>query len=706
MKTIMRVVTVIMAVAIFCLTFFAFGEYRFFALAYDNALIADVSFESQEDFETFLKLSEENSISVTQATDVGRGEIDLAMPYYCIEKRFAMRSGRLPEENEFVSDCVTEKGQQSGIIRRVSPFRFTKVYSLTKADYLHFSSQYIFSDAPKEKIESVIQDLKSRGISIVTEANVTPWMVFLSMDWLYRDRLIAGLCFAFSLFVLDYYVSLTIVRNGLRLKETIKECLFNKTEAVLFGAGYLAINLLLTVNKLLAFFAYASILFFLSVLATILIQIMVITVATVIYKCGRGLIKLFGLRKGAVVLKCASGFVSKTIWAVLIMISISFAISIIKNCRVEQKNIKELEKNRNIYRVSMQYVGQDESLEKEVELQKIAEKTYKELTKNNNAFFMDSEAIKIMEAMGLGYDQNGLISLRGDETHITVSPNFFSFNPIFSTKDEPVADLISYEANVLNLIVPESNMNLENELIKRFMQYFDFNRFKIYERVYKNAENDTWNPEEEELKVNLIPVKDGQTYYTFSDYIHKSDENKIIDPTVVVYTDNFHPSYVLNTASRALFFKYDKDDGNVNEYLNEISGLKGFLKAESSFEMANRRLAMHKKDVVMALMWLSLNICGYAIACVHFKQIARVNSKNKSGDRNEKKIGEIIQKAGFMLLYMMSVVMPILMVAPIVKTRALQLLHVELISGIIAIIVLEALVVFMYKAKFRRLKNE
>lgn len=712
MKKIIRWLIIIMIMALCSLSFFALGEYRFFKLIYNNAIIADVSFEQQDDFDTLIKMAEEYEISVIQANEVSGEEIDLVMPYYCMKTRFAMKSGRYPGENEFISDLDSGDALQSGIIKRISPFRVTKVYNLSEAEHLHFSSQYIFSCVSMEKIEDLFQKLPKSGIKVEIMAEVNPWMVFFSKDWLYRDRFIIGLCLICSFSFFNIFIAAIITRSKQeinsqnekygcreRIKEILLECFFNKKTVLLLILVYMTLFILLAAHGLWSFWIFGTLLFCASVLAIMLIQIIIFVALSIITKCCDGLTKMLRGRKESYAARFVVGILVKTIWALAIMITIPFVLSVIKNCNIEKKNIGNFKENRNIFKVSLQYVGQDESLEKEVELQKIIDRTYKELTSKNNAFFMDSESIKMIEAMGLSYAPNGIVSPRGDETHITVSPNYFSFNPIFSANNEPVRDLISYETNVLNLLVPESELYLEDALAKQFHQFFDFNRFKIYERVYKNAENDSWNPMDEELIINIIPVKNGQTYYSFSDYIHKNERNGIKDPTVVVYTGNFHPSYVLSTASNSFFFQYDKDEDTVNGYLNQVSGLAGFLKAESIFGLANRKLRMHKTDVVLALMWLTLNVFGYFIACMHFKKLINGYVKNRFESDGAKRRLETIKSILLLLLQLLSVVLPVLGIVALKNIRILQMLRVELRTGIVAIVILEVIGIVMNRVE-------
>ena len=147
-------------------------------------------------------------------------------------------------------------------------------------------------------------------------------------------------------------------------------------------------------------------------------------------------------------------------------------------------------------------------------------------------------------------------------------------------------------------------------MIEQFKEYLDFNRFLIGERVYQNASNETWKPNRGPLSVNVIAVKDGQSYYSFNDSFRKEENNAIVDAVAVIYTDNFHPSYILFTSSRALFFQYD-DEKTVDNYLEKITGIKGFLRADSVYKSFKKDFELDLFDLAVALLSLGIIIMGY-----------------------------------------------------------------------------------------------
>ena len=145
------------------------------------------------------------------------------------------------------------------------------------------------------------------------------------------------------------------------------------------------------------------------------------------------------------------------------------------------------------------------------------------------------------------------------------------------------------------------------------------------------------------------------------------ENNSIVDAVAVIYTDNFHPSYILITAASALFFQYDKEQ-SVDDYLNEIAGVKGFIRADSVYKTAKKDFELDLFDFAVAILLLGINICGYL-------EVSRFISEKK-----RKIIFHLIPAiAGFVICYLLS------------GLRVMRILRFDVIKGVILIIILETL---------------
>jgi hypothetical protein len=306
----------------------------------------------------------------------------------------------------------------------------------------------------------------------------------------------------------------------------------------------------------------------------------------------------------------AKGFLS-----FLFIVSMVLATVLTNQFITEVRNVQCWNNTKDIYRISMNYVGQESDLELEVKLHKKVEQLYKVLEKENDAFFMDANDIYTLDMLGADFPLTGLTT-DGWNTHITVSPNYFRFNHIYNCDNIPVEECLIYDENVLNLLVPEGLNSIMPQLENQFMDYFHFYRFDIYKNVYSEASNDDWNPDtNEELRLNVIKVKNNQSYFTFSPYIRIDAGNKIVDPVAVVFTDNFHPSSTFTKASRCLFFKYEGNTEDCNKYLTDILNINGFIYATPIYNEISERLIQLRRNGELGLFITVFVIGGYLLSC-------------------------------------------------------------------------------------------
>ena len=317
--------------------------------------------------------------------------------------------------------------------------------------------------------------------------------------------------------------------------------------------------------------------------------------------------------KPNMVVQVANYFV-KFVSVFLFFVSITFLAALYEKFATDKHNMQSWIDIKDIYKVSMSDVGQDYDLSIEVELHKKITDLYQHLITENNAFFMDADDIYAMEVYGVDYPLTGLVT-NGYSTHITVSPNYFQFNPIFTSEGIPIEQELVYADNVLNILVPESLSSIYDELNKQFLNYFEFYRYRIYENVYSDASNDSWNPSrQKDLEVNIIPVKTGQLYFTLSPDIRQNDNNKVLDPVVVVYTDNFHPSSTFTKTSRCLYFEYDDNHKKTpNDYLAEIVDMDDFVFASSVWKDVSDRVTQLRRNYAVTILLTIFIILGYFV---------------------------------------------------------------------------------------------
>ena len=116
------------------------------------------------------------------------------------------------------------------------------------------------------------------------------------------------------------------------------------------------------------------------------------------------------------------------------------------------------------------------------------------------------------------------------------------------------------------------------------------------------------------MEVNIIPVKTGQLYFTLSPDIRQNDNNKVLDPVVVVYTDNFHPSSTFTKTSRCLYFEYDDNHKKTpNDYLAEIVDMDDFVFASSVWKDVSDRVTQLRRNYAVTILLTIFIILGYFV---------------------------------------------------------------------------------------------
>ena len=151
------------------------------------------------------------------------------------------------------------------------------------------------------------------------------------------------------------------------------------------------------------------------------------------------------------------------------------------------------------------------------------------------------------------------IELHPHGKRVTVSLNYFDVNPIETVSGFPIEEEISWEDNVLNIIVPEHFRYNEETLRELYLIYF-YDQL-IREQRWENEILGLLDSEMsiEDLELNLIYVKSGQCYFSFSPWVREEVGGQVCDPVAVVYTRSIHDSALISLYSHLYFqSEYEK----------------------------------------------------------------------------------------------------------------------------------------------------
>ena len=608
-----------------------FFQNRYINMFYKNISYIDVLVSNEHAFDTFLSWTEERDITVSRISISSDNEVTIHMSDWALDNNLVLLEGRPPKQGEYVSDVITDDPCQSGILEHILPYYNFKIYGLYQAEQINFSSLYAINLTSEQEIMDMKNELASQGVTIelneIWDSNSTP----ILLSSFSAIQVVLVLLF-FSSSTLVMFVSLLqfvsqqlksmniLISLGYgRLKiifTVIGDLLSGKMWIGIVGFPFIILNFLILIKDVYRTFYIPIVGIYLTIMVVLICTYLLmlcgfILVYLITRRCKISL-SIKGLKPSIVVqivnycVKFASVF--------LFIMAVTFLIALSEQFMIEEQNLQAWINAKDIYKVSMNDVGQEFGLDIEVELHKKVATLYQQLTSENNAFFMDADDIYAMEIYGENYPLTGLIT-NGYYTHITVSPNYFKFNPIVTSENISVEEELIYSDNVLNLLVPESLSSTYDELNEQFLDYFDFYRFRVYEEIYSDASNDLWSPStQDELEINIIPVKTGQWYFTFSPNIRQDTGNRILDPVVVVYTNNFHPSSTFTKTSRCLYFQYDSSqEVTPNDYLAEIVEMNGFVFASSVWEDVAGRVSQLQRNYIAAIFLTLFIVLGYLV---------------------------------------------------------------------------------------------
>lgn len=631
MKKIIRLIYVFQLTFLMIIGPILFYQNRYINMFYQNISYINVSVPNQKAFNAFLSWTKAQNIIVSRFVEHSDHEIVLHLCDWAIEKQISLSEGNYPIENQFVSDQITKDPNQSGIMNKILPDYSFKIYALSEPDEVNLYNLYIISLTDESKIKGMISELEKQQVTIQLEDICDYNSLALLLSSLPKAELLLGSIFVCFSSILTFALLKQFIEQESKFlyeqlsEDDCKHCnfqvfiaklLWDKTW-LLITVGVYAIlcSMFFFKKELQPFFIQISILYFIgSIFITFIYFVfscMIIFISNCMFKKRKNIVNQYKRKSGTLLIV---NYLHKFLCVFFILISVSILVQLYYFFLQETINLPSWKNTNNLYRVEMKYVGQDDDLAIEVELNKKISDLYRKLTKDNNAFFMDDNNINTMEFFGVNYPLTGLVT-DGFATHITVSPNYFHMNPIVTTKGNTVEKELVFSDYILNILVPEAYSSLHDEICDYFLEYFDYNRYQVYESIYKDVPNETWIPSTNEpLKVNLIYVKNNQQYFTYSADTRKKEGNMIQDPVVVVYTDNFHPNYILNTASRCLYFKYDKNQmKSADVYLAENIGMDEFLDATSIQEEYMKQVSKSRNSFLVSVFVIAFLLFGYTV---------------------------------------------------------------------------------------------
>ena len=575
---------VILSINIIILTIFIsvlFFRYNYLSLFTINKTVIQISLSNNRSYSVFYDWLTKNNLSAMKPIVVADDRLNLYVANISSMDEVVLKKGRMPGDGEFLCDYNTGDEKQSGLIRHFFPGYAFKVYDLGENIFFNQSETLIINTIDSDLLNELNSIMEEQGTDIEIDNSSTNnlMIILLSSFSLYQIILstiilLLSICYAI---IVEKNLLKRIDENGLSnyINKTavIKEILWK-----MIGSSFCLCSVfcLLETN-------YREYIVIILIAVTISsLTYLFIIVSTYLVSCR------YKKRQINTVWIYVGNYVVKCLLLIITIISFCYSTTIWNLFADEIRNHSNWNKYNSIYCLAIADVGQISNMKIEAGLLSKIKSLYDVLAVDCNAFIMDANDINYIDLAKEDIPLTGLLT-NGFHTHITVSPNYFIYNPIKTTDGKDVLSKLVVSEDTLNILVPESKACFSEQLKKEFLEYFEFNRYGVYDSIYSKYTNEGSKQRLEELKINIIYVADHQDYFTFSPEIRIKENNRIKDPVVVVYTNNFHDSYIYSTATRCLYFSYDGNKNETDGYLASVIGKKEIVFAVPLEEVVKER---------------------------------------------------------------------------------------------------------------------
>lgn len=260
-------------------------------------------------------------------------------------------------------------------------------------------------------------------------------------------------------------------------------------------------------------------------------------------------------------------------------------ILLFKNLSYEMYTLKDNEEGlnlwkytKNLYNICEIYSPAYEDLALQDELNDKTLKVYKDLSKLDKVFIINSlnfERPPFINSENKNVNYNYKVNIKNekdfyspDGRDIMVDKNYLKRNSVKTFYDKKnVLDKIDNNSDVLNILVPQKFKKYEKDIEKSYREWFYFQKVYVY-NMYKDARNQELSKKKiDDLKINLIYVENDQSYFTYNsnsgDYL-----NNIKNPLVTVYTENVDNSVLAATLGGSIFLEATNEYSALEEVKN------------------------------------------------------------------------------------------------------------------------------------------
>ncbi|MFI8709927.1 hypothetical protein ACIGHG_23445 [Bacillus sp. NPDC077411] len=607
----------------FCLTFSLINSIQLQneinKLLYDNKTSLYIDYKQDIDYTEFINslysFSSNHKVSIEQYTYLDDRSVNIYRSNFNTFDKNLLKNGRLPkmDSKEFISNqklYMSDK-DRIGTLNIPDSILNISLYSFNSIENSGISNIMYISSNTKDFEEETIKFLSNYGkVRVMDKLDST----FSLTDT--KQLIAVGIAFVLLLLSIVYYLELHVKKIGI-----MKLLGWNEKSIV----SYFAKKILLSISctSFISFFlilvyqygkgALFHVLQFFTtslVLTIIILLLIFLLIISLFY------IRLFNMQLNNILkgkentrnLNIVNN-TSKIVITILVFFFVGKSLTNIKTLNVELEQLKFWKNTKNIYSLSLTNLPSDD-LQLDRKINDHFLELYHKLTIEKQAFMINAENFTVVDFKGepkYFYQTNikneqDLFGIYGKS--VVIDTNYLKVNPIYGVLSENPLDNIEKDSNTLNVLVPEKLKDKEAIIKEELVKGFYFQKVKVKDIYNKDANQELEKISKDDLKVNIIYVKNNQKYFTYSVRFGSPTENyKITDPIAILFNDSIDTSFIKAYATKSIYFKdsSNKPYKNIEPLLNE-SKTKGHVAFVTSvFSTANTKIVYLENEVKTTL---------------------------------------------------------------------------------------------------------
>ena len=649
MKLILKVVFSLQLIIMSMQGILLFRGEALYELLVDDVVIIEVNFNHDiQQFNHFLEILAQHEIEVSLILTETGEEIDIFTTDLTLNGRVNLLDGRFPEAGSeaFISNLLLDDRNQVGVFHPIVPDSRMRIQPIDSPDHLMQSGMYHLHTSDRDLVYEIVDARLNELNFIRVLPPEPPQAIFVlhsiamrvnSPHQMFETFVLIGLVLAcvlmsllqFNVNKIKYAVVLKL--HGMSewriIKKIISELWFvfaqSTIVAYLFMMGY---GYLLGYTRILGRVTFAFVTF-------ALIFIIFYTLVSILFmhvslkKANKQMVIIKG-QKNQEYLQIANLFV-KGFFVIFFLITINVTSGLMAYNRQRIEALPVWEKFSDFHQLRLSSIGQFGNDELEYEFMQKAMYLYDYLSANHGAFVADFSNFLYFEEDDVFLDMDGNVQRFSPwGNRVTVSPNYFDFNPIRTRTGGNVSDDLIDDGKTMNLLVPDHLIHDEAEIYEAYLDYFYWSKIEITNMINRDLDFPTLDIERDDLSLNIIFYESGQAFFSMTPQLSSEMNSIVIDPMVVVYTSTTHHySFLGAWFTTSFYFNSVSDDlvAEMRAIADEFDLRDAVRGVYSLHETIHGIVVMvtesiYRLTVLMVMILLSHIVVTYHLVANYFEQ--------------------------------------------------------------------------------------